>query len=95
MNAVWQKLKNSVWRYKILLGRGYWAQSFLAGWVQTLLTCWTRAVQIARRCIGVPDYDTYLHHLREHHPDRVPMSYPEFFTERQNARYKGGGGRCC
>ncbi|MGB0134675.1 YbdD/YjiX family protein [Dokdonella sp.] len=69
------------------MGRGYRAQSFLAGW--------TRAVQIARRCIGVPDYDTYLCHLREHHPDRVPMSYPEFFVERQNARYKGGGGRCC
>jgi uncharacterized short protein YbdD (DUF466 family) len=65
------------------------------GWVQTVSGCWKRAVQIARASIGVPDYDTYVAHFREHHPERQPMSYSEFFTQRQNARYKGGGGRCC
>jgi uncharacterized short protein YbdD (DUF466 family) len=34
-------------------------------------------------------------HLREHHPERKVPSYGEFFRERQEARYKGGGGRCC
>ncbi|HET8763763.1 MAG TPA: YbdD/YjiX family protein [Rhodanobacter sp.] len=53
------------------------------------------AVQTARLCCGVPDYDTYVHHLREHHPERPIPSYAQFYRERTEARYKGGGGRCC
>jgi len=59
------------------------------------LRFWLRARQTARSIIGIPDYDTYLRHCREHHPERTPMTYREFFTERQNARYRGTGGRCC
>jgi uncharacterized short protein YbdD (DUF466 family) len=54
-----------------------------------------RVVQTARLCCGVPDYEAYVKHLREHHPERRVPSYAEFFRERQEARYKGGGGRCC
>jgi len=56
-----------------------------------------RAVQTARLCCGVrvPDYEGYVKHLHEHHPERPGPSYAEFFRERQEARYKGGGGRCC
>ena len=50
---------------------------------------------MARRSIGVPYYETYVAPVRRHHPERSPMSYEAFFIERQNARYKGGGGRCC
>ena len=56
---------------------------------------WRDAVRLGRRIIGVPDYDTYVAHLREHHPDRKVPTYAEFFAERQQARYRGGGGRCC
>jgi uncharacterized short protein YbdD (DUF466 family) len=56
---------------------------------------WLRARQSARSVIGVPDYDTYVRHCREQHPDRSPMNYQEFFAERQAARYRGTGGRCC
>lgn len=56
---------------------------------------WRKGVQVCRLIIGVPDYDTYVEHLRRFHPERTPMTYEEFFIERQNARYKGGGGRCC
>ena len=56
---------------------------------------WLRARQTARSAIGIPDYDTYLRHCREHHPERAPMTYQEFFDERQAARYRGTGGRCC
>lgn len=60
-----------------------------------VLGLWRRARQSARSVIGVPDYDTYLRHCREHHPERAPMDYAAFFTERQAARYRGTGGRCC
>lgn len=53
------------------------------------------AVQTARLCCGVPDYDVYVQHLRSHHPERTVPSYAEFYRERTEARYKGGGGRCC
>ena len=56
---------------------------------------WKWAVQTARLCCGVPDYDLYVQHLRRHHPERAIPSYEEFFRERQAARYKGTGGRCC
>lgn len=56
---------------------------------------WRRMVQAARLCCGIPDYDNYVRHTLEQHPDREVMDYPTFFRERQNARYGGGGFRCC
>jgi uncharacterized short protein YbdD (DUF466 family) len=53
--------------------------------------------QTARLMVGLPDYDNYLNHMQATHPDQVPMSYEEFFRERQEARYGGNGriARCC
>lgn len=62
---------------------------------ERLKALWRQAVRTARLVIGVPDYDTYVQHVRQHHPERRVMSYEEFFNERMEARYRGGGGRCC
>ncbi|HET6807379.1 MAG TPA: YbdD/YjiX family protein [Frateuria sp.] len=62
---------------------------------RSLGAAWSRAVQAARLCCGIPDYDAYVRHLRAHHPERPVPSYPAFFRQRQEARYKGTGGRCC
>ncbi|WP_116142200.1 YbdD/YjiX family protein [Trinickia diaoshuihuensis] len=51
--------------------------------------------QALRLMVGLPDYDAYVAHMRETHPDRAPMSYEAFFRERQNARYGSGAGKCC
>ncbi|AQT47324.1 MULTISPECIES: YbdD/YjiX family protein [Bartonella] len=52
--------------------------------------------QTAKLMIGVPDYDNYVAHMKRVHPDEQPMSYNEFFRERQEARYGGKGGfKCC
>jgi uncharacterized short protein YbdD (DUF466 family) len=51
--------------------------------------------QAARMMVGLPDYETYVAHTRSQHPERAPMNYEEFFRERQEARYKGGVGKCC
>jgi uncharacterized short protein YbdD (DUF466 family) len=56
---------------------------------------WKQAVRTARLAIGIPDYDTYVRHLRTHHPERTVPSYEEFFTQCQEARYKNGGNRGC
>jgi uncharacterized short protein YbdD (DUF466 family) len=60
-----------------------------------IASAWRLARQTARRAIGVPDYDAYVAHCRAHHPERAPMDYAAFFAERQAARYRGTGGRCC
>lgn len=50
----------------------------------------------ARLMVGLPDYDAYLRHMHDHHPDHAPMDRTTFFRDRQEARYGGkNGGRCC
>ena len=57
---------------------------------------WQRALQGARLMVGVPDYDAYVAHLREKHPDVRPLTREDFVRAAQNRRYgRGGGGRCC
>jgi len=56
------------------------------------------SVRTARLMVGIPDYQTYVDHCRQTHPDLPVMTYEEFFVERQNARYAVGKGRfrgCC
>lgn len=48
--------------------------------------------------VGVPDYETYVAHVARAHPGQAPMTYKEFFRERQAARYGDRGTRgmrCC
>jgi uncharacterized short protein YbdD (DUF466 family) len=56
---------------------------------------WRLARDIARRAAGVPDYEAYLRHCAAHHRDAAPLTRAAFFAERQDARYRGTGGRCC
>ncbi len=62
---------------------------------QKLVTAGRYLGQTARLMVGVPNYDTYLQHMRDNHPDKPAMTYEEFFINRQEARYAGGAGRCC
>lgn len=49
-----------------------------------------------RMLVGMPSYARYCQHMAEHHPDAPVMSEVEFFRNRQEARYGGGGApRCC
>jgi len=60
-----------------------------------LQNLWRQAVRTARLTIGVADYDTYVRHLRTHHPERTVPSYEQFFEQCQQARYRGGSTRGC
>ena len=57
-----------------------------------------RLVQTANLMVGLPDYDTYVAHRQQRHPDEPVMTRTEFFRERQQSRYGDGSGRglrCC
>jgi uncharacterized short protein YbdD (DUF466 family) len=56
---------------------------------------WRRLVQGARLMVGVPDYETYVVHLRERHPERQVPSRVAFYRSATDARYCGRQGRCC
>lgn len=56
---------------------------------------WAWAARTARLMVGVPDYEAYLAHVRQHHPGRQPMAREAFFAERLQARYANGRSRCC
>lgn len=56
---------------------------------------WRVLVAAMRRIAGIPDYEAYLAHLKSHHPEREAPTAQAFFSERQQARYRAGGGRCC
>ena len=67
------------------------AQSRLARW----LAAAQRVAAVVRRMIGVPDYETYLAHMRREYPGCTPMDQRTFERERLTARYKATGSRCC
>ena len=50
---------------------------------------------LIRRIIGAPDYDAYLAHQRQHHPECTPLSRRDFERQRLDDRYSRPGNRCC
>ena len=63
----------------------------------TLTLTFRHLTQSLRLMVGVPEYGTYVEHMKTAHPDRPVMTYEEFFRERQEARYGGKDrlNRCC
>ena len=55
----------------------------------------SRAADVVRRIIGVPDYDRYVAHLRECHAGVAPMTREEFEKTRLDDKYSRPGQRCC
>jgi uncharacterized short protein YbdD (DUF466 family) len=66
-------------------------------WLARLRDRCSSMLRGGRRMCGIPDYQTYLAHHRQHHPERPPLSFEAFFRERIEARYGGrhGNSRCC
>ena len=54
-----------------------------------------KVAKVVRTIIGAPDYERYLQHVRECHPDWTPMTRDEFAKSRLDARYNQPGNRCC
>ena len=48
--------------------------------------------------VGVPNYETYVEHMEQHHSGELIQSRREFFCKAQEDRYNAKGGkisRCC
>ncbi|MBE3595349.1 MAG: YbdD/YjiX family protein [Candidatus Carbobacillus altaicus] len=45
---------------------------------------------------GMPNYEQYLKHHAEHHPEEKPMTASEYYVYALNERYNSGKiNRCC
>jgi len=48
-----------------------------------------------RQVAGMPDYDRYLEHRKQCHPEEPVLGPRAFYAEQVERRYAGGTGRCC
>lgn len=61
---------------------------------KTGLAQWREALD---RLLGLPNYERYLDHMRDAHPDLPVLSRRAFYDQAQRARYESGSDRprCC
>jgi uncharacterized short protein YbdD (DUF466 family) len=52
-------------------------------------------VSVVKRIVGVPDYDAYVEHQREHHPECEVLSQKAFIEKAWEDKYSRPGTRCC
>lgn len=56
-----------------------------------IATLFKRLQQSFRLMVGVPDYDTYLEHMKTHHSELTPMDAKTFYRYCVDARYPSSG----
>jgi uncharacterized short protein YbdD (DUF466 family) len=56
-----------------------------------IATLWQRLQQSFRLMVGVPDYDNYVKHMQQHHPDLTPMDAKTFYRYCVDVRYPSAG----
>jgi uncharacterized short protein YbdD (DUF466 family) len=57
-----------------------------------------RALNLCSACrqvFGMPDYDRYLAHAAERHPEAPVLARGDYFVQAIERRYGKGGARCC
>lgn len=61
----------------------------------SLFQLWQKLREGGALMVGVPDYQHYLMHMRETHPELPPLSRDAFMRARMLARYGGKStGKC-
>lgn len=52
-----------------------------------------RVAQTLRLMVGIGDYEGYVDHMRQQHPDQQPMTKADYFRYCQMARYPTKDGK--
>lgn len=63
--------------------------------LQRLPLLWQKLREGGALMVGVPDYERYLAHMSEAHPELPPLSREAFFHNRLLARYGSNGVSKC
>jgi uncharacterized short protein YbdD (DUF466 family) len=59
---------------------------------RTALLSW---LPLLRQVLGMPNYQEYVRHLAQCHPERPVPTEREYFDQYVQSRYQSGGARCC
>ena len=52
-------------------------------------------VKACRIIVGIPDYESYLEHMRAHHPGAPVLDARAFHAQAIDRKYAKKGARCC
>ncbi|MFD0767615.1 YbdD/YjiX family protein [Bacillus sp. CGMCC 1.60114] len=66
--------------------------------LKIMISMWRYRQQFISLLVGVPSYEKYVAHMKQHHPNEIVLSRKQFFAEAQEARFNAKGGkvsRCC
>ncbi|GMR63899.1 TPA: YbdD/YjiX family protein [Bacillus anthracis] len=66
--------------------------------LKRLWKVWGQRKHFISLLVGVPSYETYVEHMKKHHPEEDVVCQKQFFAEAQEARFNAKGGkisRCC
>ncbi|GIM48255.1 hypothetical protein DNHGIG_38040 [Collibacillus ludicampi] len=64
--------------------------------MKTVFGWMSKARSGIKTIFGMPDYERYLQHHKETHPDQPVLSEKEFYMRALKDRYESGGvTRCC
>ncbi len=67
-------------------------------WLTGIREAAKKVVQTCRLMVGIHDYEYYLQHMHERHPDATPMSRNDFYRYCLEARFpsadRAAGGKC-
>ncbi len=66
---------------------------FRLWWIKLTLL-YKRSDRFFHLLVGMPSYDKYLEHMQIHHPDKIPKTQKEFFTQALEAKYGAGSIKC-
>ncbi len=67
-------------------------QFLMLNGIKTIQLIWQRLQQSFRLMVGVPDYQQYLAHMQENHPDLEAMDEKTFYRHCVDVRYPSAGG---
>ena len=72
--------------------------SLESDWLSGMKDAAKKVVQTCRLMVGIHDYEHYLAHMRERHPEATPLTREAFYRYCLEARYpsdaRSGGSRC-
>ncbi|PFF76731.1 cytosolic protein [Bacillus cereus] len=66
--------------------------------LKKLWQLWGKRKRFISLLVGVPSYEVYVEHMKQHHPEEEVLCQKQFFAEAQEARFNAKGGkisRCC
>ena len=93
-SSIFKRTVNSLHIHRILPAKsGLVAAQVSLSWQSKLKLIITRLAQSFRLMVGIHDYQVYVQHMRQHHPQLQVMTEKQFYRHCLEARYPTKAGK--